>query len=301
MTDTTQTVASEVGERSSTTIPPVGLGTYRMGGYDCFEAVQCALETGYRHVDTAMAYENEAAVGRAIEVSPVDREAVFLTTKLKGYPEFLDYDPTLEQVNGCLQRLGVDSLDLLLVHWWHPEGDMERTFAALDRLVDEGKVEHIGVSNFSTDQLERAMAVADTPILTNQVEHHAYWLDEAMRTFCEDNDITLTAYSPLAEGLLVDDEDLQAIGERYDKSAAQVAIRWLAQQDNVVTIPKASSPRHIRQNYDVFDFELTDREMAAVENAEAPLWYRTNRAGGTVYRLRGLLGSMTPSVVTERL
>lgn len=282
-------------------IPQLGFGTYQTGGYECFEAVQQALDAGYRHIDTAMAYENEAAVGRAMEVSSVDREEVFLTTKLKGYPEFLDYEPALEQIEGCLDRLGVDTIDLLLLHWWSPAGDMEQTFAALDRLVDEGKVDHIGVSNFSVEQLQRARDVSDSPICTNQVEHHPYWTNDEMLRYCQTNDVTLTAYSPLAEGLVANDEGLAAIGNRYDKSAAQVAIRWLIQQENVVTIPKTVTASRMGENIDVFDFELTETEMEAVGNAEAPFWYRTNREGGHVYRARSLAGSMIPEQVADRL
>lgn len=286
---------------SHTDIPQVGFGTYRMGGYECFDAVTDALEVGYRHVDTAMAYDNEATVGRAIEASSVNREEVFLTTKLKGYPKFLEYDRVLEATEGCLTRLGTDYVDLLLIHWWNPESDMEETFTALDRLVDEGKVNHIGVSNFSVEQLRQAMEVSETPILTNQVEYHPYWEQDALLAFCQRNDVTLTAYSPLAEGRVVSDEVLTSIGRRYGKSPAQVAIRWLIQQENVVTIPKTVTPSRVRENFDVFDFELSDHEMLRIAALEGPLWYRHNREGGLVYRLRDVAGSAVPQPVVDRL
>lgn len=282
-------------------LPPVGFGTYRTGGYECFEATQAALAAGYRHLDTAMAYENEAAVGRAIEESAVDRDEIFLTTKIKGYPEFMTYDSLLEAAEGCLQRLGTDYVDLLLIHWWNPVADMEAAFRAMDRLVDEGKVRHIGVSNFSVSQTAQAMRTADAPICTNQIEHHPYWDNSEIVDFCRENDITVTAYSPLAEGRVVDDQRLQSLGDRYGKSPAQVAIRWLIQQEGVVTIPKTVTPQHIRDNRDVFDFELTDREMTVVDDLDGPFWYRTNREGGHGYRFRSLMAPFVPRTLSDKL
>lgn len=175
MNETSSKTKGEVETVVKSELPVVGYGTYRSGGYQCYDATREALDVEYRHIDTAMAYENEAAVGRAIEVSEVDRDDIFLTTKIKGHPEFLEYDSLLNAAEGCLKRLGTDYIDLLLIHWWNPVSDMERTFAAMDRLVDEGKVRNIGVSNFSVDQMREAMRAADTPIYTNQIEHHPYW------------------------------------------------------------------------------------------------------------------------------
>jgi len=280
-----------------TEIPAIGLGTWQTGGYKCFEAVKSALDQGYRHIDTAMAYENEAVVGRAIQQSSVDRDDIFLTTKIKGYPEFLEPDRLLEAADGCLDRLDTEYIDLLLLHWWHPEGEMEETLGAMNQLVESGKVRHIGVSNFSVDQLQEAMAVSDAPILTNQVEYHAYWSQDELLAFCQENDIILTAYSPLAEGLVVNDSVLSEIGSRYGKSASQVAIRWLIQQENVVTIPKSVTPSHIRENLHVFDFELSEAEMRRVRELEGPFWYRQNREGGQIHRVRSTIGPMVERIL----
>ncbi len=301
MVQQSNTAQNKTDSSGQSTIPQLGLGTWQTGGYTCFNIVQHALDIGYRHIDTAMAYENEAAVGRAIEASDVDRDDIFLTTKIKGYREILEYDRLLEAAEGCLQRLGTDQIDLLLIHWWHPDADMEPTFAAMDRLVEEGTVANIGVSNFSVEKLQKAMRVSESPILTNQVEHHAYWQNTDMLNFCQNNDITLTAYSPLGEGRLVDDEQLATIGDRYGKSAAQVAIRWLLQQDNVVTIPKTVTPEHARSNIDVFDFSLTEQEMEEINRVEGPWLYRTNREGGGVYQLRGILGKAIPASLYRKL
>ena len=289
------------GTNGKPILPDVGFGTYQTGGYECYNAVQEALEMGYRHLDTAMAYENEAAVGRAIAQSDVDREDIFLATKIKGYPEFLEYDRLLRAAEGCLKRLDTDTIDLLLIHWWNPVADMERTFAAVDRLVDEGKVKHIGVSNFSVPQLRRAINVSDSPIITNQIEHHPYWDNSDIVQFCQQQNIIVTAYSPLAEGRVVGDETMQAIGERHGKTPAQVAIRWLIQQENVVTIPKTITTEHMRDNIDVFDFELSAGEIAAIDELDGPFWYRTNREGGYGYRFRNLVSPLVPNAVAERL
>ena len=285
----------------TTATPPIGIGTYRTGGYECFNAVSEALKVGYRHVDTAMAYENEAAVGRAIETSTVDREDVFVTTKIKGYPEFLTRDRMIEAVEGSLQRLGIDRIDLVLVHWWHPDGEMEEVFGALSRLVDDGKIDHIGVSNFSIEQLRRAMDAAGAPIATNQVQYHPYFHQDEMISFCRAHDVLLTAYSPLAAGLVTDDETLTAIGDRYGKSAAQVAIRWLTQQDNVVTIPKTVRPDRLRENLDVFDFELTGGEMERIHELEGPLWYRLNSDRGAITQFRSEIGQYVPKQIRDKI
>jgi diketogulonate reductase-like aldo/keto reductase len=251
-----------------------------------------------------MAYENESVVGRAIRESSLDREYVFLTTKIKGYPEYVGYDRLLEAAENCLGRLDTEYIDLLLIHWWNSEADMAETFAAMDELVEAGKVRNIGVSNFSVDQLQRAMDHSDSPILTNQIEYHVYWNQDELVSFCQENDIVVTAYSPLAEGLAVRDETLSEIGNGYGKSAAQVAIRWLIQQDNVVAIPKTVTPSRIEENLRVFDFELTESEMARIAGLKGPFWYRQNREGGGIHRMRGILGPIVkrldPRPILER-
>lgn len=281
-------------------IPVVGFGTYLTGGYKCYNSVLNALELGYRHIDTAMAYNNEAAVGRAIDQSSVDREDVFLTTKIKGYTELLEHDRLLEAADGCLERLDTDYIDLLLIHWWNPDVEMEETFAAMDELVDSGKVDRIGVSNFSVEQLRQAMEFTDAPIFTNQIEYHPYWGQPEMLNFCQEHDIVLTAYSPLAEGRTVDDGTLAAIGDRYGKTPAQVSIRWLIQQENVVTIPKSVTPTYIQENLQVFDFKLSDAEMERIADLEGPFWYRQNRAGGEIHKLRGVVGPVVDRLTPDR-
>jgi diketogulonate reductase-like aldo/keto reductase len=251
-------------EAGGATIPRLGLGTWQNTGEQCAESVETALELGYRHVDTAQAYDNEETVGAGIAAAAVDRKDVFLTTKVwRGH---LHHDEVIETVHESLDRLDVDYVDLLLIHGPHPRVPVDEPLGAMARLHEEGLVEHLGVSNFTRSQLRTAMEVADVPIVTNQVLYHPYKDQSALRAFCADNDVALSAYSPLARGAVLDDDTLASIGDRYDKSAAQVALRWLLRQDGVLAIPKATSREHIEQNRAVFDFELTDEEVARIDD-----------------------------------
>jgi diketogulonate reductase-like aldo/keto reductase len=293
----------ELATANGATVPKIGFGTYRMEGEECRQATRAALESGYRHIDTAMAYENEAVIGEVVEASDRGREDVFLTTKVKGYPEMLTYEGFLEAAEGCLERLDTEYVDLLLVHWWHPDGDMPGVFRALDELVADGKTRHIGVSNFSVEQLERAMDLAETPLLTNQIEYHPYFTDNHgdLVEYCQEQDVLVTAYSPLAEGRVAEDDTLAAIGERHGKSAPQVAIRWLIQQEGVVAIPKSSTVEYIRANRDVFDFELSEEEMHRITTTRGPVLYELLKEEGPVYKVRAAVGPRIPDPMRKAL
>jgi diketogulonate reductase-like aldo/keto reductase len=252
-------------------VPRLGLGTWRLTGDECREAVETALDLGYRHVDTAQVYRNERQVGDALAASDVDREEVFLATKLG--PQSRAYDDVLRTTEESLARLGTDYLDLLLVHWPNsqPPGsppnplssapDNAETLRAMNELVDAGTVRHIGVSNFGVDLLDEAREASEAPVLTDQVQYHPFWDQQELLDYCRIHDVLLTAYSPLGHGGVLDDEVLERIGRRYAKTPAQVALRWLVQQEQVATIPKATSREHIEANMAVFDFELTEVEM----------------------------------------
>lgn len=244
-------------------VPKLGLGTWQNTGEQCAESVKTALELGYRCVDTAQAYDNEERVGEGIAAADVDREDVLLTTKVwRGH---LHYDDVLDTVHGSLDRLQVEYVDLLLIHGPHPRVSIEEPLEAMAQLHEDGLVEHLGVSNFTRSQRKTVIEATDRPVVTNQVMYHPYKDQSALKSFCADNGFALTAYSPLARGGVLDDDVLAGIGDRYDKSAAQVALRWLLQQDDVVAIPKATSREHIEQNLAAFDFELTDEEVARIE------------------------------------
>jgi diketogulonate reductase-like aldo/keto reductase len=273
----------EYVEAGTARIPKLGLGTWQNTGRECTETVRTALEMGYRHVDTAAAYDNEEAVGRGIASADVDREDVFLTTKV--WRSELRHDDLVESVRASLDALGVECVDMALLHWPHPRVPVEESLGALAELVAAGAVDHVGVSNYTRDQLARAREVADVPIVTNQVLYHPYKDQSALREYCVENDVALTAYSPLARGSVVSDERLERIGERYEKTAAQVAIRWLLQQENVVAIPKSTSRDHLADNLAAFEFSLTDGEMARIHDRSGSLGVRIrNRLPSLVRR-----------------
>lgn len=271
-------------ETGDVTIPKLGLGTWMNTGTTCVETVRTALELGYRHVDTAQAYGNEAMVGRGIAAADVDRDAVFLTTKVDR--SNLRYDAVHESIRASLDRLGVEYVDLVLIHWPHPRRPFEATLSAMTELRTEGLVTHIGVSNFTRSQLRRARRVADSPIVTNQILYHPLIDQSPLRAYCRDAGITVTAYSPLARGAVVGDDLLADIGRRYGKTAAQVALRWLVQQPAVAAIPKATSRAHLEENLAVFDFELTDEEMQRIHDRRPDLRRRVlNRLPGLMRRI----------------
>lgn len=249
-------------EANGTQIPKLGLGTMQNEDTACATAVETALELGYRHIDTAQLYGNEAAVGEGIAAADVPREDVFLTTKV--WRSNFRHDDVIESVEESLAKLDTGYIDLLLIHWPHKRVPVEETLGAMEELHDRGLIEHVGVSNFTGDQLRQAIAVANVPIVANQVLYHPYYAQSELLSVCRAEDVALTAYSPLARGAVLDDDVLATIGERYDKSPAQVALRWLVQQDGVAAIPKATSRDHLASNLAVFDFELTETEMARV-------------------------------------
>ncbi|ELZ01062.1 aldo/keto reductase [Natrialba chahannaoensis JCM 10990] len=263
--ESTATVSSGTAE-----IPKLGFGTARITGDDCKRAVKTALESGYRHVDTAQLYDNEAAVGAAIAESPVDRDDIFVVTKV--HPNNAASAAVHETTRASLDRLGLNAVDLLLLHAPSDEAPLSATLGAMNELQDEGVVDHIGVSNFSVGQLESAREHSETPIVTNQVKYHPYHHQDELLEYCVDHDICLTAYSPLAEGAVPGDDRLAAVGEPYGKSATQVALRWLVQQPTVAAIPKSASRKHIAANAAIFDFELSDDDMETVTDVGDGVW-----------------------------
>jgi diketogulonate reductase-like aldo/keto reductase len=243
-------------------VPVLGLGTWQLTGQQCYETVSTALELGYRHLDTAQLYENEREVGRAVADSGVDREDVWITTKVT--PGNARYDDVLASTRESLERLGTGYVDLLLLHWPNPLVDLRDTARAMAELRDDGLIRHAGVSNFRRWRLRKAREKSPIPILADQVRCHPHYTRETLRRECEREGHVLTAYSPLAHGGVVGDERLARIGDPYDASAAQVALRWLTQREHVVAIPKATSREHLAANLGALAFELTDPEMSAV-------------------------------------
>jgi 2,5-diketo-D-gluconate reductase B len=241
-------------------VPALGFGTWQIEGQDAREAVRDALEIGYRHIDTAKAYGNEREVGEGIRDSGVAREEIWLTTKVphdEAAPRAVR-----AAAEGSLERLGTDYVDLLLLHWPSPDVPLEQTMVALDLLRRDGLARHVGVSNFPAGMLERALE--STPLLCDQVEYHPFLSQDRLLALAADKELLITAYSPLAHGKVPDDATLREIGEAHGKTAGQVALRWLLDQPNVSPIPKASSHERRVENFDVFDFELSDDERERI-------------------------------------
>jgi diketogulonate reductase-like aldo/keto reductase len=261
-------------------VPALGLGTWKLTGQTAYGAVKTALSLGYRHIDTAQAYENERYVGNAIHDSDVDRDDVFLTTKVR--PDRYEPGDLKASVRDSLDALGTDYVDLLLLHWPNPLSDLDDTLRAMADLVDDGSVTHVGVSNFSTTQLKRAIARSPVPIATNQVQFHPFKPQRELLRFCQDHDVMLTAYSPLAHGAILDDDLLWAIGRTYEKTPAQVALRWATQHRGVCAIPKATTRDHLAENLDVFDFTLDADEIDRIA--------RPSNLKNAERMLRGILG-----------
>ncbi|WP_254523794.1 aldo/keto reductase [Natrinema caseinilyticum] len=238
-------------------MPMLGLGTWENeDATQCAESVRTALETGYRHIDTAQAYGNEAAVGDGIAAADVDREDVFLATKI--WISNLAHDDVLETARESLDRLGVDYLDLLYVHWPSRTYDAEETLAAFAELYNEGLIDNVGVSNFEPEQLEVAVDVCDAPIFANQVEFHPLLPQESVRETCDNLDVDVVGYSPLARGRIIDQPEIQSIAEKHDVTEAQVSLAWAREKD-VTAIPKATSANHIADNWGSLTVDL-DRE-----------------------------------------
>lgn len=242
--------------------PRLGLGTWQIKGETCRKAVKSALNIGYRHIDTAQAYGNENYVGSGIKNSKVDREDIWLTTKL--WRDNLDKDKLKKSFENSLTKLNTNYVDLLLIHWPFQEMDLKAVLDEMADLVDEGKVKNIGVSNFTSNQLERASELSEKPIFTNQVEYHPFLSQDEVLEKAREIGTTVTAYSPLARGDVLGQQELKEIGEKHEKSEAQIVIRWLLQQDNVAAIPKAASLKHRKQNFNVFDFQLNEKEMERI-------------------------------------
>lgn len=247
-------------------IPQLGFGVFQVPPEDTQEVVEQALDAGYRHIDTAAAYRNEKGVGAAIAASGLAREDVFVTTKLWNTEQ--GFDATLAAFDASLGRLGFEYVDLYLIHWPVPSEDrFVDTWRAFERIHEEGRARTIGVSNFRVDDLERLETEAELRPTVNQIELHPRLQQAELRAWHADHGVVTEAWSPLAQGELLDDETIVAIAERHGKTPAQAILRWHLQLGNVV-FPKSVTPERIRENIELFDFELSDAEMAEFERLD---------------------------------
>ncbi|RDI61399.1 aldo/keto reductase [Nocardia pseudobrasiliensis] len=248
-------------------IPKLGFGVFQVSTDDAVAAVTKALEVGYRSIDTAAIYGNEAEVGRAIAEFGLPRDEVYITTKLWNSEQ--GYDSTLRAFDESMTKLGLDYLDLYLIHWPCPAGDRYvDTFRAFQALKSQGRIRSIGVSNFNTDHLERVIAETGEVPVVNQIELHPYFAQSELRAFHAERGIATEAWSPLGQGAELKDPVISEIAQQTGRTPAQVVIRWHLQLGNIV-IPKSVTPSRIEENFDVFSFELSVEQMqriAALDN-----------------------------------
>jgi diketogulonate reductase-like aldo/keto reductase len=248
-------------------IPQLGFGVFQVPPADTQSVVETALEIGYRHIDTAAAYRNEAGVGAAIEASGLGRDEVFVTTKLWNSEQ--GYDSTMRAFERSLDELGMDRVDLYLIHWPVPSGDQYLdTWRAFERIKSEGGARTIGVSNFRLDDLERLRAEAVTLPTVNQIELHPHLQQRELRAWHADHGILTEAWSPLAQAEILDEPTIERIAASHGRTPAQVVLRWHLQLGNVV-IPKSVTPERIRENIEIFDFELSEEEMEGIAEMDA--------------------------------
>ncbi|KAB1193747.1 aldo/keto reductase [Haloferax sp. MBLA0076] len=246
--------------------PQLGFGTYKLEDRDeCVNAVTTALDVGYRSIDTAQMYDNEEYVGEALAESDVAIDDVFVATKLK--PGNLAYDDALQTARESAERLGVDTIDLLYVHWPLNTYDPDGTLSALDELVDEGVVDHVGLSNFRPDQLEEAIEKLDAPVFAHQVEMHPLLPQEELRALADEYDHHLVAYSPIARNKVAENDAIVEIATKHDVSPAQVSLAWVMAKGSTA-IPKAASPEHIRDNFAALELELDDDDIETIDAIE---------------------------------
>jgi diketogulonate reductase-like aldo/keto reductase len=257
----TPLAATPVVEAHGARIPLIGLGTWDLRGRTCARMVEEALRLGYRHIDTAELYDNEREVGEGLRASGIERDEVFVTTKV--WPSHFAPRELERAAKESLSRLRLDEVDLLLLHWPNPRIPLRETLGALCKVKRMGLARHIGVSNFTVALVEEAVAFADEPLICNQIEVHPFIDQAKVIAACRRHGLAIVAYSPVARGGVARDKVLARVGAAHGKSAAQVSLRFLVQQ-GIAVIPRTSRPQRLLENLAIFDFELTAAEMAEI-------------------------------------
>ncbi|MBB3773364.1 diketogulonate reductase-like aldo/keto reductase [Angulomicrobium tetraedrale] len=248
-------------------IPALGYGTFRLSGADTLRMVPHVLQLGFRHIDTAQAYGNEAEVGEGIQASGVNRADIFLTTKV--WVDKFGHDALIASVEESLKKLKTDYVDLLLLHW--PAGHaLPEPVGALNAVVKAGKVRHIGVSNFNVAQMQEAIGLSAAPLVTNQVEYHPFLDQSPIITAARAAGLSITAYFAMADGKVFTDPVLKDIAGAKGRSVAQVVLRWVIQQDGLIALSKTAGEARAAENFAIFDFELSRDEMAAIHTLARP-------------------------------
>jgi 2,5-diketo-D-gluconate reductase B len=251
----------EVVEANGARIPLIGLGTWELGGRTCARLVEQALRLGYRHIDTAQIYDNEREVGDGVRASGVPRGEVFVTTKI--WPTHFAPLELERSAKESLTRLRLSEVDLLLLHWPNPHVPLAETLGALNKVKRAGLAHHIGISNFNVRQIEEAVRLSSEPLVCNQVEAHPFLDQTKVIAACRRHGLAVVAYSPIARGKAARDPVLVEIGKAHGKSAVQVCLRWLVQQ-GISVIPRTAKIERLDSNAAIFDFTLSDDEMARI-------------------------------------
>ena len=257
-----------VVEANGAAVPVLGLGTWKLRGEECARMVAESIALGYRHIDSAQGYDNEEAVGAGLRNSGLQREEVFVTTKIGR--ESLGPDTMCRAAEASLGRLGLDRLDLILIHWPNAEMSAAEMMDGLGAVAREGFTRHVGVSNFPPGLLERSIAASDVPLAANQCEYHPRLDQSKLIELCRRHGIAFVSYSPLGQGDVVSDPLIKEIAEAKGRTPGQIVLRWHVQQDGVAAIPKTASIDRARENLDIFDFSLSDDEMARISGMAEP-------------------------------
>jgi diketogulonate reductase-like aldo/keto reductase len=248
-------------------MPAIGFGTWQLENGTAVPLVEKALEVGYRHIDTAQIYGNERDVGIAIRNSGIKRDELFVTTKV--WIDNFGQGDLQRSAEISLEKLGLDHVDLLLLHWPKPSPPLAETLAALNEVRAKGWTRAIGVSNYPSAQLEEAAKLSDAPIATDQVEYHPYLSLKTLKAKADALGVSITAWSPLAQGKVAQEPLLIEIGRAHGKTPGQVTLRWIIQQ-GIIAIPRTSNPKRIEENFDVLDFELSEKEMTQIHGLARP-------------------------------
>ncbi len=248
-------------------IPSIGFGTSLITGEECIKVIKKAIEVGYTHIDTASAYKNEIEIGKAIKASNISREKLFITSKV--WKDSMGYENTLKSFNNTLKNLNLEYVDLFLIHW--PKNNDDKlnieTWRALEKIYKEGKARNIGVSNFLKKHLEIILNNSDIVPTVNQIEFHPGLIRKDTIEFCKEKNIILEAWAPLGKGKMLNNETLINIAKKYDKSVAQCCLKWCLQNE-VIPLPKSEKEERMRQNLELFDFEISEEDMNVINNME---------------------------------
>ncbi len=247
---------------SQTDIPIVGFGTWKLTGDECYKSVEEALKVGYRHIDTADRYGNHTVIAQVIKDSKIPRKELFITTKV--WHSDLHKQKVIDSAKRFLEELGTDYIDLLLIHWPNKDIPISETLQGFQTLKDQGLIKSIGVSNFTIHHLEDALQTG-IEITNNQVEYHPSLNQRPLKDFCDKNNIIITAYSPMAQGYEIEIPQIKKLAQEYKKSPAQIILKWLINQ-NIIVIPKSTNPQRVKENIELFDWELSPEDIKTLDN-----------------------------------